>query len=76
MAISQDVLEALLKEVFSDADIKIEDLANDGDHYSVLVRSIAFQGKTRIQQHKMVYDALKGAMAADLHAIAIKTESL
>lgn len=76
MAIEKHTLESLLSEAFPDAEIRIEDLAGDGDHYAVLIKSTLFQQKTRVQQHKMVYDALKGAMNADLHALAIRTESL
>jgi stress-induced morphogen len=76
MAVSHDHLSSLLKEAFHDAEINIQDLAGDGDHYSVVVKSAQFKDKTRVQQHKMVYDALKGAMAAELHALAIKTEVL
>ncbi len=76
MAVSHEQLDSLLKEVFHDAEITIQDLAGDGDHYSVIVKSAQFKDKTRVQQHKMVYDALKGAMAAELHALAIKTEIL
>lgn len=76
MAVSYAQLDSLLKEVFHDAEITIQDLAGDGDHYSVIVKSAQFKDKTRVQQHKMVYDALKGAMAAELHALAIKTEIL
>lgn len=76
MAVSYEQLNSLLKEVFHDAEITIQDLAGDGDHYSVIVKSAQFKDKTRVQQHKMVYDALKGAMAAELHALAIKTEIL
>lgn len=74
MAVAQDKLYSLLKEAFADAEVTIQDLAGDGDHYSVTVKSPAFKGMTRVQQHKMVYDALQGAMAAELHALAIKTE--
>ncbi|MDP3935884.1 MAG: BolA family transcriptional regulator [Alphaproteobacteria bacterium] len=76
MAVTQDKLYSLLKEAFVDAEVTIQDLAGDGDHYSVTVKSPAFKGMTRVQQHKMVYDALQGAMAAELHALAIKTEAL
>lgn len=76
MAIKQEALFSLLKDTLPDAEIKIEDLAGDGDHYSVVIKSSEFQGKSRVQQHKMVYDALKGAMACELHALAIKTEPL
>lgn len=75
MAIAQSRLEALLTESFPNATITIEALAGDGDHYAVIVKSSDFQGKTRVQQHKMVYDALKGAMVEELHALAIKTEA-
>ena len=76
MAVTQDTLYKLLAEAFPEADIVIQDLAGDGDHYAVTVKSALFKGITRVQQHKMVYDALKGAMAAELHALAIKTEIL
>jgi stress-induced morphogen len=76
MAVAQDKLYSLLKEAFADAEVTIQDLAGDGDHYAVTVKSPAFKGMTRVQQHKMVYDALQGAMAAELHALAIKTEAL
>ncbi|QOL20038.1 BolA family transcriptional regulator [Candidatus Bodocaedibacter vickermanii] len=76
MAVAQDKLYSLLKESFADAEVIIQDLAGDGDHYAVTVKSPAFKGMTRVQQHKMVYDALQGAMAAELHALAIKTEVL
>jgi stress-induced morphogen len=76
MAIELKALQSLLEETFANAEITIDDLAGDNNHYSVTVKSKEFQGTTRIQQHKMVYDALKGAMASDLHALAIRTESL
>lgn len=76
MAVEQNRLYKLLAEAFPEADIVIQDLAGDGDHYAVTVKSALFKGITRVQQHKMVYDALKGAMAAELHALAIKTEIL
>lgn len=76
MAVTEDKLNSLLKEAFADAEIIIQDLAGDGDHYAVTVKSPAFKGMTRVQQHKMVYDALQGAMAEELHALAIKTEVL
>lgn len=76
MAVEQDKLYSLLKEAFAEAEVTLQDLAGDGDHYSVIVKSPAFKGMTRVQQHKMVYDALQGAMATELHALAIKTEAL
>ena len=68
----EKVLEVLC-ERFPDAEIRIEDLAGDGDHYSATIVSEAFRGKTRVQQHQMVYDALKGKMGGALHALALKT---
>lgn len=66
-------LEALLREAFADAEIRIEDLAGDGDHYRLSIRSDAFRGKSRVAQHQMVYAALKGAMGGQLHALALET---
>lgn len=66
-------LENLLREAFPDADLRIDDLAGDGDHYRAVVRSDAFQGKTRVAQHQMVYAALKGRMGGELHALALET---
>lgn len=73
MAMQAEEIVQLLKEHFPDAEIRIEDLAGDGDHYSATVVSEAFRGKTRVQQHQMVYDALKGRMGGALHALALKT---
>jgi len=73
MPMSQPDLEAVLREGFPDATIEIEDLAGDGDHYSATIVSEAFRGKSRVQQHQMVYDALKGNMGGALHALALKT---
>jgi stress-induced morphogen len=66
-------LENLLREAFPDADLRIDDLAGDGDHYRAVIRSDAFQGKTRVAQHQMVYAALKGRMGGELHALALET---
>jgi len=68
-----DDIARLIKERFPDAEIRIEDLAGDGDHYAATITSAEFGGKTRIQQHQMVYDALKGNMGGVLHALALKT---
>jgi stress-induced morphogen len=73
MAISQRELEALLREAFPDAEIGIDDLAGDGDHYRARVRSDAFAGKSRVAQHQMVYAALKGRMGGQLNALALET---
>ena len=66
-------IERLIKEALPDAKITIRDLAGDGDHYAAEVISSAFKGKTRVQQHKMVYEALKGRMGGELHALALQT---
>ena len=66
-------LEANLREAFPDAQIGIDDLAGDGDHYAATVVSAAFKGKTRVQQHQMVYAALQGNMGGVLHALALTT---
>jgi stress-induced morphogen len=69
----QDI-ERLIKERFPDATITIEDLAGDGDHYAATVTTGAFRGKSRVQQHQMVYEALKGNMGGALHALALQTK--
>jgi stress-induced morphogen len=73
MAMAAQELESLLREAFADADIIIEDLAGDGDHYKAVIRSAAFAGKSRVVQHQMVYAALKGRMGGELHALALDT---
>ena len=73
MTMAADDIARMIKERFPDADIRIEDLAGDGDHYSAIIVSEAFRGKSRVQQHQMVYDALKGNMGGALHALALKT---
>jgi stress-induced morphogen len=67
-------IEQLIKEAFPDAQVVVTDLAGDGDHYGARVVSQAFAGKSRIQQHQMVYAALKGRMGGALHALALQTE--
>jgi stress-induced morphogen len=73
MAMSAEELESLLSEAFADAEIVIQDLAGDGDHYKAIIRSAAFAGKSRVAQHQMVYAALKGRMGGQLHALALDT---
>lgn len=73
MAMQAEELEALLREAFADAEITIQDLAGDGDHYRAIIRSSAFAGKSRVAQHQMVYAALKGRMGGELHALALDT---
>jgi stress-induced morphogen len=74
MAIKQEEIEQLLKKGFPDADIQIQDLAGDDNHFSAKIVSSAFKGKSRVQQHQMVYSSLKGKMGTDLHALALTTE--
>ena len=73
MAMAGPDIERLIKEAFPDAQVVVVDLAGDGDHYGARVTSAAFAGKSRIQQHKMVYDALQGQMGGALHALALET---
>lgn len=68
-------IETMIKEAIPDATVKITDLAGDGDHYSAEVVSESFRGKTRVQQHQMVYEALKGNMGGVLHALALQTSA-
>jgi stress-induced morphogen len=68
-----DELERTLREAFPDAEITIEDLAGDGDHYRARIRSGAFRGQSRVRRHQMVYAALKGRMGGELHALALET---
>jgi stress-induced morphogen len=74
MAMSAKEIETAIRAAFPDAEISITDLAGDGDHYSASVASAAFSGKTRVQQHKMVYDALAGRMGSTLHALQLQTK--
>ncbi len=73
MAMDSATIERMIRESFPDAKISIEDLRGDGDHYAAHVVSAAFAGKTRVQQHQMVYQALKGKMGNELHALALQT---
>ncbi len=75
MAMDSSEISRLIKAAFPDADIEIKDLAGDGDHYSATVASVAFKGKTRVQQHQMVYGALQGRMGGELHALALQTSA-
>ena len=74
MAMNLKEIEKYIKEAFPDALIEIQDLAGDGNHYSATVTSSQFSGKSKIEQHKMVYKALKGKMGNELHALALTTE--
>ena len=66
-------IERLIKDSLPDAEVSIRDLAGDGDHYAAHVVSSAFVGKSRVQQHQMVYEALGGRMGGVLHALALTT---
>lgn len=68
-------IEKMIKEALPDAQVSIKDLAGDGDHYSATVVSEAFRGKSRVQQHQMVYAALQGRMGGVLHALALQTSA-
>jgi stress-induced morphogen len=73
MAMDANEIERLIKAKFPDADVAITDLAGDGDHYAAHVVTRAFEGKTRVQQHQMIYEALGGRMGGALHALALTT---
>ncbi|MDR3508316.1 MAG: BolA family transcriptional regulator [Caulobacteraceae bacterium] len=73
MPMTPDALEAELRAAFPDADIAIDDLAGDGDHYRARITSSAFAGLTRVRQHQLVYAALKGKVGGELHALAVET---
>jgi stress-induced morphogen len=75
MAMDAAEIERLIKQALPDATIEIRDLAGDGDHYAASVISAAFKGKSRVQQHQMVYNALKGQMGGILHALALQTSA-
>ena len=76
MSMDLKEIENLIKEAMPDATIDIQDLAGDGNHYSATITSSQFSGKTKIEQHKMVYNSLKGKMGNELHALAIKTKEI
>jgi len=73
MGMAAEDIARMIKESFPDAEVRIEDLTGDGNHYAATVISESFRGKSRVQQHQMVYDALKGNMGGVLHALALKT---
>tara|TARA_B100000131_G_C17929399_1_gene537667 strand:- start:65 stop:325 length:261 start_codon:yes stop_codon:yes gene_type:complete len=74
MAMDLKEIEKFIKEALPDASVDIQDLAGDGNHYSATIVSSQFSGKSKIEQHKMVYASLKGRMGNELHALAIKTK--
>ena len=75
MAMAVSEIEALIKAALPDAQVSIEDLAGDGDHYAARIVSEAFRGRSRVQQHQMVYAALRGRMGGELHALALQTSA-
>lgn len=75
MAMSMSEIERMIREALPDARVEIKDLAGDGNHYSATVVSSAFAGKSRVQQHQIVYSALKGRMGGELHALALQTSA-
>ena len=75
MSMSANEIENMIQEAIPGSIVVIEDLRGDGDHYSAHVKSELFNGKSKIQQHQMVYKALKGKMGQQLHALALKTSS-
>ena len=75
MPMDASEIERMIKEAIPDAQVTIRDLAGDGDHYAAEVVSESFKGKSRVQQHQMVYEALKGNMGDALHALALQTSA-
>ncbi len=75
MPMQVEEIERYIKEALPDAVVEIQDLAGDGDHYAATVTSSAFAGKSRVQQHQMVYAAFKGQMGNELHALALTTKT-
>ena len=75
MAMPANEIEALIQAALPDAQVKIDDLAGDGDHYAAIVVSEMFRGKSRVQQHQLVYAALRGRMGGELHALALQTSA-
>jgi stress-induced morphogen len=73
MPVEARLIEQMIREALPDAKVQIRDLAGDGDHYAAEVVSAAFKGKSRVQQHQMIYQALKGKMGGELHALALQT---
>ncbi|PSH69682.1 BolA family transcriptional regulator [Phyllobacterium brassicacearum] len=75
MAMDARDIEKMIRDAIPDAKVTIRDLAGDGDHYAAEVVAESFRGKSRVQQHQMVYDALKGNMGGLLHALALQTSA-
>jgi stress-induced morphogen len=75
MAMTASEIEELIIKAFPNAKVIIDDLRGDGDHYAAQIIAEEFRGKTRVQQHQMVYSAMKGKMGTDLHALALNTSA-
>ena len=75
MSMTKEEIITHIKDSIANASVTIEDLRGDGDHYSATIVSRSFLGKSKIEQHKMVYDSLKGKMGRELHALMIKTKT-
>lgn len=75
MAMSASEIETLIRSALPDAQVTVEDLAGDGDHYAATVVSEQFRGMTRVKQHQLVYAALRGRMGGELHALALQTSA-
>lgn len=75
MPMDESEIKRLIKKKLPDAEVSIRDLAGDGDHYAATVVSEAFRGKSRVQQHQLVYEALEGNMGGTLHALALQTSA-
>jgi len=75
MTMTPAEIESMIKAAIPDAQVNIEDLRGDGDHYAAYVVSQTFKGKTRVQQHQMIYQALRGRMGNELHALALQTSA-
>tara|TARA_B100001123_G_C14760063_1_gene808364 strand:- start:253 stop:483 length:231 start_codon:yes stop_codon:yes gene_type:complete len=73
MTLKLEEIKSLMKKAFPDAEITIQDLAGDDNHYSATIKSKAFAGKSKIEQHKLVYKALNGKMGNELHALQLNT---
>lgn len=75
MAMQASEIESMIRDALPDAQVTIRDLAGDGDHYAAEIVSASFEGKSRVQQHQMVYKALRGKMGGELHALALQTSA-
>ena len=75
MPMSAGEIEQMIRSALPDADVRIEDLRGDGDHYAAHIVSEAFRGKSRVAQHQLVYAALQGRMGTELHALSLQTKA-